>query len=207
MIFYPAAYYFALLTGRDILIADDSLLAEMCSVLHCGFPLVSEVASAFPSLINKDKLSKIRWAKTWDFHRHMNGEHSLDDALVRADGYKFMSGWYLDYNQTQNCIRFFHDNLLTLSFSVTSLLSISQLTGCKSDDVSCHDRYALQRLVRGPFRSKFTEEEESKLVGVPANFKHGIMTLPHAYAPRLDASIHLRCQFKHFEYLVGASDE
>lgn len=82
-------------------------------------------------------------------------------------------------------------------------LRISKLTGCKNEDVSCHDRHALQMLIRGPFRSKFTAEEESKLVGVPPNLRHAIMTLPHSYAPRLDASVHLRSQFRHFEYLVG----
>lgn len=97
------------------------------------------------------------------------------------------------------CVIFYHRNQDIKRL----ILFYSHLTGCKPDDVSCHDRYALQKLVRGPFRSKFTEEEESKLIGVPANFKHGIMTLPHSYAPRLDASIHLRVQFKHFEYLIG----
>jgi hypothetical protein len=47
LIFYPAAYYFAALTGREIVLIDGSLVAEMCGILNCGFPLFSEVAAAF----------------------------------------------------------------------------------------------------------------------------------------------------------------
>jgi hypothetical protein len=186
LIFYPAAYYFAALTGRDVLIKDDSLIGELCKVLACGFPFVSQVAAAFPSLIDINSIDHYRGAKTTDFHRHMNGEDIINDKVILAHGYKFMSGWYLNYNHSQDCI--------------------SQLTGCESADVSCHDRHALQRLVRGPFKARFTALEEEKLIGVPENLKHGIMTLPHSFAPRLDAAVHLRSQFKHFEYLVGPDD-
>jgi len=106
LIFYPAAFYFAALTGRDIIIADDSLVGEMCKVLYCGFPHFSNVASAFPSILNAEKLNRIRGAKAWDFHRHISGESVLDDSLIRADGYKYMSGWYVGYNHTNECIRF-----------------------------------------------------------------------------------------------------
>ena len=60
-------------------------------------------------------------------------------------------------------------------------------------------RHALQQLVKGPFRAAFSRSEEARITGVPANLKKGVFSLPHAYAPRLDAAIHLRCQFKHFE--------
>lgn len=105
---------------------------------------------------------------------------------MRADGYKELSGWYVDYPHADECI--------------------AMITGCSARDVSCHDRHALQQLVKGPFKTAFSAEEEKKIIGVPTNFKHGIMTLPHVYAPRLDAAVHLRCQFKHFEWLVGKED-
>ena len=44
------------------------------------------------------------------------------------------------------------------------------------------------------------------MVGVPANLKHAMISLPHAYAPRLDAAIHLRTQFQSFEQSVGSDD-
>lgn len=126
--------------------------------------------------------------QVFDFQKHLNGEGSLDPhTLIRADGFRYMSGWYLGRNTTEECV--------------------SKLTGCGLEDVGCHDRHALQRLMRGPFKLQFTDSEEQRIIGVPKNLKHAIMTLPHAYAPRLDAAIHLRCQFKHFEQLVGPDDE
>ena len=184
--FFPAAYYFAALTGRDILVKDESLIGELCKVLACGFPFASQIAATFPSIMDKYALDHARGVKTYDFHRHFSGEISIDDTIVEAHGFKYLSGWYVSYNRTELCI--------------------SQLTGCKAEDISCHDRHALQRLIRGPFKSRFTAAEESKIVGVPDNLKHGIMTLPHAFAPRLDAAVHLRSQFRHFEQLVGPDD-
>jgi hypothetical protein len=41
---------------------------------------------------------------------------------------------------------------------------------------------------------------------VPDHIKHAILTLPHAYAPRLDFAIHLRTQFHHFEQQASVDD-
>lgn len=168
---------------QEILITDASIIGEMCTVLHCGFPLYSEMAKAYPSVLTQDLLNNVRGAKVGDFHKHMNDPNYLQDKLVRADGYMEQSGWYYAYPMALDCV--------------------AQISGCGLEDFSCHDRHALQQLVRGPFRTAFSAAEEKKIIGVPQNFKHGILTLPHKYAPRLDAAVHLRCQFQHFEWLVG----
>ena len=63
------------------------------------------------------------------------------------------------------------------------------------------------RLIRGPFRaSKLTDAEEKRVHGIPDHMKHAILTLPHSYAPRLDAAIHLRAQFNHFEKNTAIDD-
>jgi hypothetical protein len=82
---------------------------------------------------------------------------------VRADGNKLMSGWYLPFTNATACI--------------------ARVTGCAEDDVFCHDRHALQRLVvRGPFfPSALTQDEARRTTGVPANLKHAMITLPHSY--------------------------
>jgi len=185
LIYYPTAYYFALFTGRDILVIDDSLIGELCSTLNCGYPLYSHMQAAFPQLLNvhPDKVKNVR---VWDMMRYFNGEVALDEPLLMSIGSKLQSGWYLSFNFTKACA--------------------ARLTGCAEEDVMCHDRHALQRLVRGPFKTAFTDQEERRIIGVPFNLKHAIMTLPHAYAPRLDAAIHLRTQFEHFERLVGPED-
>ena len=51
LIFFPAAYYFGVFTGRDLLVIDDSLIGELCSVLQCGFPKYNGVAAAYPGLL------------------------------------------------------------------------------------------------------------------------------------------------------------
>lgn len=155
----------------------------MCKELHCGFPLYSALSTVYPSVLTKDMLAHPAEAKINDFHKYLQNPTLLTDTLVRADGYKEQSGWYYGYKFALECV--------------------SQISGCDREDFSCHDRHALQQLVRGPFRTAFTAEEEKKIIGVPANFKHGILSLPHEYAPRLDAAVHLRCQFQHFEWLVG----
>jgi len=44
LVFFPSAYYFAMFTNRDIIIMDDSLIGEMCKIMRCGFPLLSEIS-------------------------------------------------------------------------------------------------------------------------------------------------------------------
>lgn len=154
----------------------------MCKVLHCGFPLFSELASVFPSVLTKDVYNNAPGAKVAEFDQYIRGDKQ-NVKVVRADGYKELSYWYYGIPHALDCI--------------------VALTGCGAEDVSCQDRHALQQLIRGPFRSAFSAEEEKKIIGVPANFKHGLLSLPHAFAPRFDAAVHLRCQFKHFEWLVG----
>ena len=189
LIFYPAAYYFAALTGRSILIIDDSLIGEMCKLLVCGFPLYNEVTKAFPSQFHGQlHWESVKGVKVYDFHRHFSRESPLESyTVLRADGFKQFSGWYQGINESVNCI--------------------AKITGCSTTDISCHERFAFGKLVHGPFKiDSVISTEEKRLIGVPGNLRHAMMTLPHAYAPRLDAAIHLRLQFEHFEYLVGPED-
>ena len=185
LIYHPSAYYFAMFTGRDILVIDDSLIGEMCATVHCGYHMYSHMQLAFPNLLNLP-VSKVKNAHVWDMHRYLNGEVALDEPILQSIGSKMQSGWYVNYNFTRECA--------------------ARLTGCAEYDVMCHDRHALQRLVRGPFKAAFTAQEEKRILGVPQNLKHALLSLPHAYAPRLDAAIHIRTQFEHFERLVGPDD-
>jgi hypothetical protein len=221
LVFYPAAYYFAALTGRviaplflfsfpivyllsrvffpplfffvlifmkDILILDNSLIGEMCSIIHCGFPLYSEAAVAYPMVLPRDGNS-VRTVKAGEFSSHIWRQSLIEDRVVIASGYQYKSGWYGDNEFAHQCI--------------------DKLTGCPSEDGSCQDRYALERLVVGPFRTKYRDETLRHiyhLAGIPHNLRKGMLGLPHAIAPRLDAAVHLRCQFSHFEWVVGPDD-
>jgi hypothetical protein len=147
--------------------------------------LYSEMQAAYPALLEAGEQPGYRWLKVWDFRRHLWNERLVADRVAYADGYKFSSGWYAEHNYSAWCVQ--------------------QLSGCRTGDVSCEDRHAFQQLVRGPFK-RDAESFFKYLSGVPANFKRAMLSLPHAMAPRLDAAVHLRCQFRHFEYLVGPQD-
>lgn len=158
----------------------------MCSIINCGFPLYSEMQEAYPAYLEKGNRPKYKEMKVWDFRRHIWNEHLVPDRVVYADGYKFSSSWYSEHNYSEWCI--------------------NKLTGCRTGDSSCEDSHAYQQLVRGPFQAHVEEAFFKFLVGVPSNLKKAMLRLPHATAPRFDIGVHLRCQFRHFEYLVGPGD-
>lgn len=189
LVFYPAAYYFAAFTGRDLIISDNgggSIIAEVCRVIACGFPFSSDLARAYPGILTEEKMRAARLVKKGDFQQHLEGSINIDSHVVRAFGFIAQSDWWVYFNYTTHCV--------------------SKITGCELGDVSCAERHAFQRLVRGPFRSTYTAKEEKRIHGVPANVRHALLTLPHAYAPRFDAAIHIRTQFHHFENQVDVRD-
>ncbi len=178
LIFFPAAYYFAAFTGRDIIISDRSTIGEMCHIIKCGFPFVSEMALAYPGILTPDAIKGAREIKKQDMQKHFESD-SIDDLVVRAWGYKPESDWWVYFSETAQCV--------------------AKMTSCDIGDVACAERHAFQRLIRGPFISDLTEKEEARVHGVPDNVKHAILALPHAFAPRIDCAIHLRTQFDSFE--------
>lgn len=186
LVFFPAAFYFAALTGRDLLISDHSIVGEMCNIIHCGFPFVSEIATAFPKILTQDAIANSEILKVGDFMNYMEGQREVKDKVVRATGYQIRSDWWVWFNYTVPCV--------------------SKITGCDIGDVMCAERHAYQRLIRGPFKTAFTTKEEERIQGVPAYFKHALLTLPHAYSPRLDFAVHLRAQFYHFEQQTNVDD-
>lgn len=189
LVFYPAAYYFAAFTGRDLIISDGgvgSVIAEVCRIITCGFPFASDLARAYPGILSEEKMRKAPLVKKGDFQHHLEGSANFDAHVLRAFGFIAQSDWWVYFNFTAQCV--------------------SKITGCDLGDVSCAERHAFQRLIRGPFRSSYTAKEEERIHGVPNNVRHAILALPHAYAPRFDAAIHIRAQFHHFENQVDVSD-
>lgn len=167
---------------------DYSLIGEMCTIIHCGFPLYSEAQAAYPAIL-PENYGEIRAMKTMNFQEHIWRQNLIEDNVIIAAGFQFKSGWYGDHEFANQCI--------------------DKLTGCRTYDISCQDRYALERLVVGPFHSAFRNpdmEDLYHIAGIPQNLKKGILGLPHTMAPRIDAAVHLRCQFSHFEWVVGPDD-
>ena len=121
-----------------------------------------------------------------DMIRYIEGTKEISAPVVTGWGYTSASDWWAYFNTTVHCVK--------------------KITGCDLGDIPCADRHAYQRLIRGPFKSALSSKEETRISGVPDHIKHAILTLPHAYAPRLDAAIHIRAQFHHFEKLSSISD-
>lgn len=185
LIFFPAAFYFAAVTGRDIIITDGSVLGGICSIIHCGFPFVSQLQEAFPDIVNSDTLNSAVTMKHGDFIKYFEGSFKVDSPVVKTGGFMSKSDWWVWFNSTVHCVQ--------------------KITGCDLGDVMCAERHAYQRLIRGPFKAAFTAKEEERIHGVPKHLKHALLTLPHVYAPRLDAALHLRAQFHHFESQTDAN--
>lgn len=83
---------------------------------------------------------------------------------------------------------------------------IQRITGCDYGDVYCAERYAFAALVKGPFHSTLSAKEESRITGIPNHIRHALLTLPRAYAPKLDLAVHLRVQLQSFEHQLRHDD-
>ena len=138
LVYFPALYYFAAFTGRDIIISDKSIVGEMCKIITCGFPFASEMALAFPAILGKGDSHALKKSAellgVQDFIRYLEGTRKLkgNGKLIYAFGYKSESAWWQYFNTTVQCVQ--------------------KLTGCDLGDIGCADRHAFQRLVRGPFK-------------------------------------------------------
>lgn len=171
------------------MILDNSLIGEMCNVVRCGFPLYSEAAAVYRTILPANA-EGVRTVKTADFMNHVWRGKLIEDRVIIASGFQQKSGWYGDNEFANQCLE--------------------KLTGCPLGDISCQDRFAYERLVMGPFHSQFRDPKLQSyyhIAGIPHNLRKGILSLPHALSPRIDAAVHLRCQFSNFEWGVGPEDE
>lgn len=190
LIFYPSSYYFALLTGRDIIISDKSAVGLMCTIVKCGFPFVSEMKAAFPQLINQDTLWEADRShyKMGDFIAHMEDRKNISHIVIRTSGFMAKTEWWAYFPKAAECI--------------------SRVTGCDPGDINCVEHHAFQRLIQGPFRTSNNQSSlfEKKLIGLPDHLKKAYFSIPHYQLPRFDIALHLRNQFHHFESQTNADD-
>lgn len=182
MVFFPAAYFFAALTGREILIPDKSILGIFCSIIRCGFPYTESLSNAYPEVLTYFAIKDAIPMRMHHFNLHIEGgmNEIYKTQMVRAIGNSARSDWWVYYNETMECV--------------------SRITGCVRGDIACADRHAYQNLVKGPFvQDRLLNRFMDKLVGIPSNLKLSLLTLPHNYAQRFDVGVHIRCQFTSFE--------
>lgn len=90
---FPAAYFFSVFSGRDIIVYENSILGEMCNIVQCGFPLsrfdvlhlyflihefiksLSEAIKQHPDLLNETIISKSEYAELnyLDYQNYLHG--------------------------------------------------------------------------------------------------------------------------------------
>ena len=120
LIFFPSVYYFAALSGREIVIVDKSLLGEICRVVICGYPLLSTMSESYPTIFSEEALAGVVGLKVFEFAKYLTDgpQNWLGASFIRADGYKYASDWWLGDSQRETCLQ--------------------RLTGCEaSADVAC----------------------------------------------------------------------
>eukprot|EP01031_Cornospumella_fuschlensis_P031710 gene31710-38322_t len=162
--FFPAAYFYALLSNRQVVIWDDSYLGEFCKV-------VSTVRESYEDLLRPIDLHAVPYLRHQQFLSHL-GNNSLNDIIVTTSGMDSRSEWFAWQVLLRQCL--------------------SQLTGCAVGDVGCAERYAYQKLVVGPFKdySKIAPKLIPNIKGLPDSMRKAILTLPWQYAARLDVTLH-----------------
>ena len=100
---YPAAYYYAMFTGRDIAIQRNSMIGEMCSVVVCGFPFIDELALAYPDVFTSD-IYQSEILSYRNFHSTIRDEIIGNKTVVRETGYTLKSDWWALEKVLADCV-------------------------------------------------------------------------------------------------------
>lgn len=194
LIFFPSAYYFALLQGRELIIFDDSFVGELCRLIECGFRFYSQVQA-----MNVN--SSAAWSlkrSTWDvithrgYERYSAGKDFKTTHVIAADGIDDQTHWIGLTHQTN--------------------LFASKIMGCGYHDFDCYSSRALQTLITGKvlredlipevlvnIRSAGSDEGHLKIKGDPFILEILNNTISDGIGPKFDFAVHLRCQLTAFE--------
>eukprot|EP01039_Chlorochromonas_danica_P009611 gene9611-10626_t len=180
--FYPACFFYSMLTARFLAIDDRSHLGKFCTILHCGFPLYSSIKVAYPELFSTLDERQMKTLHHQNFPQSFDNDHYYNDTLLTAVGMDDRSSWWVWNPITRQCI--------------------ANITGCQQGDIGCAERVAFQRLLLGPFLhlERVIPWTEESVEGLSRGMKQAILTLPREYVPRLDMAVHLRNQFRYFEH-------
>lgn len=179
LIFFPAMYWFAVFTGRTLVIGDG-IMSEFCRHVGCCSSFSNRSTLIERGLYNKS--AALQPLNVFDLTKHFEDTSLRHVHYLRGAATTPASEWWMYFPFLGKCV--------------------SRLSKCSPGDVSCAERFAFQQLIKGPFQH-FSSSEEHNLRGMPASLLHKIRTLPHATAPRFSAAFHIRREFMHFE---NASD-
>ena len=187
LIFWPAVFWFAVFTGRTVVIGDG-IMSEFCYHMNCGlhgFKTKSEMvlANLYENTTTARNILK------YQLIRHLQGNRQfLNVSTVRGNTNSPGTEWWSFFSFAGRCV--------------------SKLTRCAVGDVGCAERFAYQRLFPGPFQH-LPLDVEQRIHGIPEWYINLIKTTPHSsitLPQRISACFHIRREFMHFENGSDPSD-
>lgn len=93
LVLFPAVYLSAMLTGRELIIHDESGLGNWCRALKCGFNFTSDAARLYPHL---NHVKNVRSMGQNDFSHMLKNNISIPEDIVGFRGMDvYASKWIL----------------------------------------------------------------------------------------------------------------
>jgi len=165
LVLFPAVYLYAMVSGRHLILHDNSAMGQWCRALNCTFPFTSEVENLYPAL---KKIKKVPSYNPNDIAYNIRLNNSFPDTIVGLHSMEIFSSGWIDYagKHTPECVE--------------------RITGCHSKLVGCVERFAFQQLLHGGFRHGAIP---SAVVGMLPSEVHQVLTAPYLSIPRFDAGI------------------
>ena len=170
LVFFPAVYAFAITQGRQILLEDDTVIANLCKLLEfCFFRTVKNATLQYPQI--KNAINHPVHLKVKDFIEWSKGSKSNSNKLVvKASGYKEDISWWTNNKSFVDCI--------------------AKFSNCCKNCFSCTARESLNILLPGWLKKSYIERF--------AQFR-SFPTTENSRPPIFDVGIHLRNQLHYFE--------
>jgi hypothetical protein len=175
LIFWPAAYAFAVLQNREILIYDNSIIGKVCKIVNCNFRLFSEVNGLYDDFPE---------ATVFGFRKWLAGKRSFPKHLYGADGLKECHDWFMTNRSHARCI-----------------ISVSHCYNKSLYD--CLASFSLKSLFSGAFKEDAIKIASSQLIGPNLATKQYILETNYSdnyhSKIKLHCAIHVRNQLPEFE--------
>lgn len=93
LVLFPAVYLAAMLTGRELIIHDNSVLGQWCRAINCGFQFTSDVEKKYPLLF--EKVKHVTQFTQNDYAYKLRINASIPDTIVGFRGMDvYASKWF-----------------------------------------------------------------------------------------------------------------
>lgn len=183
---FTPLYIYAMLSGRDFIIQDNTHFASFCRILNCGVTLTSEAIKLNPSLANMRPVTSVLYDIKQYYDNDAGAVQKLQAPLVRGAMRSIQyGGWYI-YITDKN-----------MGAAVGNC--ISKLTNCDAKNFRCVNLFVMQRLFPGGFSDMSAVRNRAHIFGLSFNELQSYISPPHNQSSRLSLAVHIRAQEKSIE--------